>query len=120
MIRTGTPEFIVERQLYAVDRTGKKTRFSIRIGKPYAELDGERWACRVWPDGLDDRQPDMRGMDSLQAVTLALAFARSIGPDAVSRSFTWPEISLRGITQPLIGSNFEGQLLALDVAIRST
>src|ERR1700733_14187768 len=43
-----------------------------------------------------------------------------VGPDAISRSFAWPEISLRGITQSLIGSNFESQLLTLDVAIRST
>jgi hypothetical protein len=89
MIRTDTPVFIVERQLCAVDRTGAKTRFSIRIGKPYAELDGERWACPVWLDGLDDRYPDIRGMDSLQAVTLALAFARSMMDGFAKRGLTF-------------------------------
>ena len=89
MIRTDKPEFIAERQLYALDASGTKTQFRIRIGKPYAELDGERWACPAWLDGLDNRYPDMRGMDSLQAVTLALAFARNMMEGFAKRGYTF-------------------------------
>jgi hypothetical protein len=89
MIRTDTPEFIAERKLYAVNPAGEKTPFSIRIGKPYAELDGKRWACPVWLDGLDDRYADIRGMDSLQAVTLAIAFAGSMMDGFAKRGHTF-------------------------------
>ena len=98
MIRPDNPEFIAERKLYAVNPAGEKTPFTIRIGKPHAELDGEHWACPVWLDGLDGRYPDIRGMDSLQAVTLALAFLRSMMNGFAKRGHTFQYSTGRAVS----------------------
>ncbi|WP_414058216.1 DUF6968 family protein, partial [Staphylococcus aureus] len=67
--------------------------FRVLVGKPYAELDGERWACPVFLEGLDRRGPDIRGIDSMQALTLAIHFAQSALQSFVGQGLMlyWPD-----------------------------
>ena len=86
-------EFVAERRLIAEHPQKGRFPFRVRIGKPYAELDGERWACPVSLEGLDRRGPDIRGIDSLQALTLAIHFAKSALQTFVEQGVMlyWPD-----------------------------
>jgi len=86
-------EFIAETKLVAEHPKKGKFPFHIRIGRPYSELNGVRWACPVFLDGLDRRGPDIRGVDSLQAMNLAILFARKTLQSFVDRGFVlhWPD-----------------------------
>jgi hypothetical protein len=86
-------EFVAERSLIAGHPQRGRFPFRICIGKPYAELNGKRWACPVFLDGLDRRGPDIRGVDSLQALTLAIYFAKNTLQSFVERGLMlyWPD-----------------------------
>jgi len=56
-------------------KRGAKRRVRVRIGKPY-EVSSLEWACPVEIRGFEPRYPDMRGVDAVQALGLALATAR--------------------------------------------
>jgi hypothetical protein len=49
----------------------------IRIGRPYQVSDAG-WACPVLIEGLNSRLPDIHGIDSFQALMLALKLGRSL------------------------------------------
>ena len=53
-------------------------RFSIivRIGEPY-RVNEVSWACPVAVEGVDKKLADMHGIDSWQALLLAISLARS-------------------------------------------
>ena len=56
--------------LRAADGSERPVR--VRVGRPY--LDGAGvWACPAELSGFEQRYPDMRGDDSLQALVLALS-----------------------------------------------
>ena len=56
--------------LRAADGSERPVR--VRVGRPY--LDGAGvWACPAELSGFEQRYPDMRGEDSLQALVLALS-----------------------------------------------
>jgi hypothetical protein len=63
-------EPIAERTLFAVDKDGHALELHLLIGKPYA-LDSQDWACPVALIGLHGVFPDMRGVDSWQALMQA-------------------------------------------------
>jgi len=88
-----TDEFIAERKLVAEHPKKGKFPLHVRIGRPYSELNGERWACPVFLEGLDRRGPDIRGIDSLQALTLAILFARTTLQSFVEGGLVlyWPD-----------------------------
>lgn len=73
-MRKENPEYLAEREL--VGETTAKGRFPIhiRIGKPYPEEDN--WRCPVCIEGIWGRLPDMAGVDSFQALFLALSMTR--------------------------------------------
>ena len=50
---------------------------TIRVGKPYEEADGSCWRCPVEVAGYRGRYADIAGVDSLQALCLALALVRT-------------------------------------------
>jgi hypothetical protein len=84
-------EVVAEREL--VGEAAGRGRFAvrIRIGKPYSsDVD---WACPVTVEGVDWPFPDMHGIDSLQALTLALQFARHAIENFLQKGGTlfWPE-----------------------------
>jgi uncharacterized protein DUF6968 len=52
---------------------GSERAVKIRVGRPYE--DGvDVWACPVELLGFERRYPDIRGSDSMQALSLALSF----------------------------------------------
>jgi hypothetical protein len=55
---------------------GARQRVAVRIGKPYS-LSPREWACPVEIRGLEPRYPDIRGVDSLQALCLAISLVRT-------------------------------------------
>ena len=84
-------EVVAEREL--IGEAAGRGRFPvrIRIGKPYpSDVD---WACPVTVEGVDWPFPDMHGVDSLQALTLALQFARHALESFLQKGGTlfWPE-----------------------------
>ena len=85
-------EVVAEREL--IGETVARGRFPvrIRIGKPYPASDVD-WACPVAVEGMEWPFPDMHGVDSLQALTLALYIARQSLEDFLEKGGTlfWPE-----------------------------
>jgi hypothetical protein len=64
--RTG----IASRTLLAVDAKGREFEITIAVGEPH-EISETEWACPASMEGLHGRFPDMRGVDSWQALQLA-------------------------------------------------
>ena len=61
--------------LRAADGSERPVR--VRVGRPY--LDGAGvWACPAELSGFEQRYPDMRGEDSLQALVLALSLLKAL------------------------------------------
>jgi len=63
-------ELIAERTIYAIDKDSRGFEIRLMVGKPY--FDGRDWACPVAMIGLHGVFPDMRGVDSWQALTIAM------------------------------------------------
>jgi hypothetical protein len=51
---------------------GSKRPVRLRVGKPYM-ISASEWACPVELKGFEKRYPDIRGSDSMQALSLALS-----------------------------------------------
>ncbi len=66
---------VAAREFSAISMEGVRFKLVVRIGTPYAT--DTDWACPVALEGLDRRTPDMHGVDSLQALVLAVKLARS-------------------------------------------
>jgi hypothetical protein len=61
---------IVEVTVVFEDQFGGRTNGAIYLGRPYPDEGG--WSCPVGLVGLDLRLPDISGINSLQALALAL------------------------------------------------
>lgn len=70
-------DVVAEKDLVGIYPTGEKMIIKIRIGRPYPVEEGN-WACPVAIPGLYDKLRDIRGVDSFQALVLALSLARSL------------------------------------------
>jgi hypothetical protein len=68
---------IAEATFVFVTAVGRATDVAITIGRPYAKIDGT-WACSVQFAGLHPVLPHIVAEDSLQALSLGLAFTRQI------------------------------------------
>ena len=79
----GEPTVEVPLRLLRVD--GSVVEGAVRVGKPYPEADGSCWRCPVELEGHRGRYPDITGVDSLQALCLALALLRSELQDLETR-----------------------------------
>ena len=58
-----------------VKSSGEHIQVIIEIGRPYNVSEGE-WACPVAMRGLYNRLPDIRGVDSLQALCQSASLVR--------------------------------------------
>lgn len=63
-------ELIAERTIYAIDKDSRGFEIRLMIGKPYPDPPNV-WACPVAMVGLHGTFPDMRGVDSWQALMMA-------------------------------------------------
>ena len=66
---TGTTE------LLCIRSTGERIPVTVAIGHPFPTLGGD-WACPVSMVGLQKSVADIHGIDSFQAICLAVAFVR--------------------------------------------
>jgi hypothetical protein len=67
---------IATRELVGERAGGERFNIIIRIGEPY-QVNDVSWACPVAVDGVDTRLADMHGIDSWQALLLAISLVRS-------------------------------------------
>jgi hypothetical protein len=68
---------IAERKIYSISSDGQKKILRIGIGQPY-QVDDVSWACPVKVDGLHKKLRDSVGIDSWQALGLAIALVRQL------------------------------------------
>jgi hypothetical protein len=67
---------IAIRELVGERAGGERFDVTIRIGHPY-RVNDVSWACPVAVDGVDRQLADMHGIDSWQALLLAIGLVRS-------------------------------------------
>ena len=70
-------ELIAERRICSISTDGQKKVFKIAIGKPY-QVDDASWACPVKIDGLYKKLKDPVGIDSWQALNLAISLVQQL------------------------------------------
>jgi len=82
---------VAERVLILFDEvTRRQTRISVQIGRPYWTTPDVEAACPVAIEGLLERRKDIRGIDTLQALELAIKFADSYLADLPrNQKLTW-------------------------------
>lgn len=68
-------EIIAKRSLYCVNQSGERATLQIKIGKP--RLVNKLWETHVEMAGLYDKTFVIKGVDSFQAVCLAMGFIRN-------------------------------------------
>ena len=68
---------IVETPIDCLGPHNERYTLVVEIGQPYRVQEME-WACPVKIRGLYDRLPDVRGVDSLQALCQAASLVRSL------------------------------------------
>ena len=83
---------IVERILVLQDQeTGKKGEIRLAVGQPYWTDPGFEAACPVAVYGYIGRLADIRGIDPMSAVALAIKFLESLLDDLpTGKTITWP------------------------------
>lgn len=68
--------------------SGERFPVSVEIGKPYAvkdEKDGNYARCPVATQGLYGKHPDMEGVDTFQALLLALGLVQRLMADFLKK-----------------------------------
>jgi hypothetical protein len=64
-------EYIVEREIRAIDKNGNALQISVGLGAPYPRDDMDAWECPVKVEGLYENLASSTGMDSWQSLQLA-------------------------------------------------
>jgi hypothetical protein len=59
-------------------RRGQRVSVTVRLGQPYWVTEGEEAACMLSLDGLYGRQPDIHGIDPLDAIRNAVILAENL------------------------------------------
>ncbi|UCF88767.1 MAG: hypothetical protein JSV70_00470 [bacterium] len=71
---------VASRKVKAVDFTGKTFDLTIVIGLPF-EVGHDEWACPVSMEGLYKQRGPIFGVDSFQALMLAVKFVKDLLKD---------------------------------------
>jgi hypothetical protein len=64
-------------ELVCVRHSGERVQVTVVVGHPYPTRQGD-WACPLEIAGLHGRLNDIVGIDSLQALSLAIRMARDL------------------------------------------
>jgi hypothetical protein len=67
---------LASRDLVGERPNGERIDIRVRVGQPY-QVNDVSWACPVTLDGVDPQLADMHGIDSWQALLLAISLVRS-------------------------------------------
>ena len=82
---------LVERRLKIRSSDNKERELLVRIGKPRAtEANGDA-VCPVAIDGLFGRLPDIRGVDEMDALRLALELVERTLRERTGEQVLWPD-----------------------------
>jgi uncharacterized protein DUF6968 len=71
-----TVSYIAARELIGERANSERFNITIGIGEPY-QVNDVSWACPVAVHGIDIQLADMQGIDSWQALSLAISLVRS-------------------------------------------
>ena len=84
--------WIATRTLLAVRPDGQELPVTLRMGVPY-EISPEEWACPVALDGLQERLPDMHGIDAWQSIQLVQTLQAQLLRHFIEEGgkLCWPE-----------------------------
>jgi hypothetical protein len=119
-------DVIAQREFVLTSRSGRKARIRVRFGKPVLGKGASRrdpWWCpvEVRGAGLDSFRP-VAGIDSLQALILALELASRVLPDEVERAgfrIEWLGDSERLVlARHALSREVESAMLSLLVTLR--
>ena len=80
----GAMSYVASVLLVAVDQAGKRTPVEFRVGAP-ERVSSSEWRCHVSLDGLRDGLGSVHGVDSMQALSLALGLAANLLRQFVAR-----------------------------------
>jgi hypothetical protein len=75
---------IATRQLLYISPKGERLELTLAVGMPHPHPDGD-WACPVALDGLWADLNEIRGVDSWQALTGAIAFLAQLLSGMISK-----------------------------------
>ena len=83
---------IAVRELHWTQPGGACGKVRLALGTPVQSSNGMSWACPMAADGLFDNLPEMHGVDSWQALILALSVLKMIVKDKIEKGWTfhWP------------------------------
>jgi hypothetical protein len=70
------PPAVATRELVGENSRGERFSITVRIGQSY-KVNDVSWACPLAVDGVDRQLADVHGIDSWQAVLLAIDLVRS-------------------------------------------
>lgn len=86
-------ETIAQRSIYSVDKSGNTRLVVIKIGKPRNV--NKLWEIHVVLEGMSEKTYLIKGVDSFQAVCLALGFIRNVLEKHISEGarFLWSDKS---------------------------
>ncbi|MGY0486929.1 DUF6968 family protein [Streptomyces sp. WG-D5] len=106
MADDGLGEIMASRTIDAVYPDGRRVAFRVQVGQPRPPTGQEEpWGCPCRIEGLDDsRARTIYGVDSLQALTLALEFLRRVLTAAASDdalTFHWGDEQALNVTDVL-------------------
>jgi hypothetical protein len=85
-------QIIAERQLLGINPSGEKLLITLRLGAPYQSSDVD-WACPVEAEGLYTKLVDIHGIDSFQALMLAISLLKGLLGGFVEKGgkLLWPD-----------------------------
>ena len=85
---------IARRKIKAIDPRGKTHDLEIVIGQPF-EVSQDEWACPVSMEGIYKHRGPIFGVDSMQALLLAIKFLKDLLIDFSEKGgkLFWPESS---------------------------
>jgi hypothetical protein len=75
MKKTTITDPIAAQEFLWLRRDGTEQLIAARIGRPYA-IEDDMWACPVELNGVDTQYPDVLGVGSMQALSLAVRLVR--------------------------------------------
>ena len=88
IVRSQMKNVIAKLELLGVRSSGERVPVTVEIGRPYDIRDGKGADCAGCPvaiHGLHDNLHDIHGEDTLQALTLAVAFVHRLLSDFTAK-----------------------------------
>lgn len=76
MKKTPITDPIAIQELLWIHKDGKEVLLTAKVGRPY-KVDDNTWACPAELCGFENQYPDMHGLGSMQALSLAMGLIKT-------------------------------------------